>query len=62
MGSLSLSPVDLPDPEIGPGSPALQADSLLTELSEKPQDLYMDILFHKDLCFFVMYIFQLDSY
>ena len=23
---------DLPDPEIGPGSPALQTDSLLTEL------------------------------
>ena len=26
------SPGDLPDPEIEPGSPALQADSLLTEL------------------------------
>ena len=25
------SPVDLPDPGIEPGSPALQADSLLTE-------------------------------
>ena len=35
VGSLSLSPVDLPDPEIGPGSPALQADSLLTEPSGK---------------------------
>ena len=31
-----LSPVDLPDPGIGPGSPALQADSLLTEPSGKP--------------------------
>ena len=31
-----LSPVDLPDPEIGPGSPTLQADSLLTEPSGKP--------------------------
>ena len=27
-----LSPGDLPDPGIEPGSPALQADSLLTEL------------------------------
>ena len=31
-----LSPVDLPDPGIGPGSPTLQADSLLTEPSGKP--------------------------
>ena len=30
------SPVDLPDPEIEPGSPALQADTLPTELSGKP--------------------------
>ena len=29
------SPVDLPDPGIKPGSPALQADSLPTELSGK---------------------------
>ena len=29
------SPVDLPDPGIEPGSPALQVDSLPTELSEK---------------------------
>ena len=28
--------VDLPDPGIKPGSPALQADSLPTELSGKP--------------------------
>ena len=28
------SPGDLPDPGIEPGSPALQADSLLTELRE----------------------------
>ena len=34
VGSLSLSPVDLPDPGIEPGSPALQ-DSLLTELPGK---------------------------
>ena len=31
------SPGDLPDPGIEPGSPALQADSLLTELRGKPQ-------------------------
>ena len=28
---------DLPDPEIEPSSPALQADSLLSELPEKPK-------------------------
>ena len=31
------SPVDLPDPGIELGSPALQADSLPTELSGKPE-------------------------
>ena len=31
------SPGDLPDPGIKPGSPALQADFLLTELPGKPQ-------------------------
>ena len=31
------SPVDLPDPGVEPGSPALQADSLPTELSGKKQ-------------------------
>ena len=30
------SPVDLPDPGIDPGSPALQADSFPTELQGKP--------------------------
>ena len=30
------SPADLPQPGTEPGSPALQADSLLTELSGKP--------------------------
>ena len=30
------SPGDLPDPGIEPGSPALQADSLPTELLGKP--------------------------
>ena len=33
------SPADLPDPGIEPGSPALQADSLSTELSGKPKGL-----------------------
>ena len=33
----SPSPGDLPDPGIEPGSPALQADSLPTELSGKPR-------------------------
>ena len=32
MGSLSSSPVNLPHPGIEPESPALQADSLQTEL------------------------------
>ena len=31
------SPADLTDPGIEPGSPLLQADSLLTELSGKPK-------------------------
>ena len=31
------SPGDLPDPGIEPGSPALRADSLPTELSGKPR-------------------------
>ena len=35
-GLLFLSPEDLPDPGIEPGSPALQADSLPSELSGKP--------------------------
>ena len=30
------SPADLPNPGNKPGSPALQVDSLLTELSKKP--------------------------
>ena len=32
------SPGDVPDPGIEPGSPALQADSLLSELGEKPSE------------------------
>ena len=33
------SPGDLPNPEIEPGSPALQADSLPSELPGKPEGL-----------------------
>ena len=36
MGYHFLSQEDLPDPGIEPGSSALQADSLLTELPGKP--------------------------
>ena len=35
VSSLSLLQGNLPDPGIEPGSPALEADSLPTELSEK---------------------------
>ena len=37
---------DLPDPGIEPGSPALQADSLPTELPGKLQRVRKDCLFH----------------
>ena len=37
---LFLSPGDLPDPGIKPGSPALQEDSLPSEPPEKPKTLY----------------------
>ena len=36
VGSLPLSPGDLPNPEIKPGSPALQVDSLPAEPPGKP--------------------------
>ena len=39
-GLLLPSPGDLPDPGIKPGSPALQADSLQTELQGKPPPIY----------------------
>ena len=39
MSSLSLSPVDLPDPGIELWSPALQTDSLPIELPGKPINL-----------------------
>ena len=46
------SPEDLPDPGIKPGSPTLQAGSLLTELGGKPS-------FHlKDAVFFFKFIFN----
>ena len=48
------SPVDLPDPGIEPGSPALQADSLPSEPPGNPQFLFF---FHENVlnvvkCFF----------
>ena len=39
------SPVDLPNPGIEPGFPVLQADSLPTELSGKPQKLWLNSIF-----------------
>ena len=44
------SPGDLPDPEIEPGSPALQVDSLLTELQEKPVVLELSHQSSLSLC------------
>ena len=38
-GYTILSPGELPNPGINPGSPALQADSLPAELPEKPKDV-----------------------
>ena len=39
-GFLFPSPEDLPDPGIEPGSPALQADSLPTELLRNSQEIF----------------------
>ena len=37
------SPGDLPDPEFDPGSPALQADSLLSEpVARRPNNITVD--------------------
>ena len=46
------SPGDLPDPGIKPGSPALQADSLLSEALEKPPFLHVLSLSKKKPCCF----------
>ena len=43
------SPGDLPDPGIEPGSPALQADSLPTELGGKPHYIICPFLKRKKL-------------
>ena len=40
VGLPFLPPGDLPNPGIEPGSPALQADSLPTELSGKPERMF----------------------
>ena len=46
------SPGDLPDPEIEPRSPALQADSLLSEPPGKPQNLLKQNHFLQAICIF----------
>ena len=43
------SPEDLPDPEIEPGSPALQADSLPAEPQGKPKNTGVPIPSPEDL-------------
>ena len=53
------SPLDLPDPGIEPGSPALQADSLPTELSGKPQFKKIQFILLKKLSFFLFFIYWL---
>ena len=47
------SPGDLPNPATEPGSPALQADSLLAELPGTPLGEYIHFLFYtnRSLCF-----------
>ena len=47
------SPEDLPDPGIEPGSPALQADALLSKLPGKPH-VQKDLVSEKALAFFVV--------
>ena len=44
------SPGDLPDPGIEPGSPELQADSLLTELWRKPYNFRMYVYIFDPIC------------
>ena len=44
------SPGDLPDPGIKPGSPALQADSLLTELQGEPNSTLKYLKKFKEYC------------
>ena len=43
-----LSPLDLPDPEIEPGSPALQADSLPAELLGNPVIIFFSCIIFRD--------------
>ena len=45
VGSLSLSPADLPEP----GSPELQADSLPTEVSGKPDDIITFLMLSREI-------------
>ena len=50
------SPMDLPDPGIEPGSPALQVDSLPTELSGKPVSKVMSLLFNMLSMFVIAFL------
>ena len=50
VSSIFPSPVDLPSPRIKPGSPALQVDSLPTELSRKPLKICVWGLIPEDIC------------
>ena len=49
------SPGDLPDPGIEPRSPALQADSLPTELQRKPHIWYMSLIAEKSSSYSIYY-------
>ena len=55
VGSLIPSPADLPNPGIELASPALQVDSLPTELSGKPQVSNKDIQLYTYVCSFSDY-------
>ena len=55
--------MDLPDPGIEPGSPALQADSLTTKLSGNPIVLNKSLVnkFVK-ICFLFINLYKIRSY
>ena len=57
-GFLFPSPEDLPDPGIEPGSPALQADSLPTELLRNSQEIFKWVIYIGVLYLFFMNIIE----
>ena len=60
MGSLSLLQGIFPTQESNRGSPALQADSLPTELSGKPYSvIYKKNNLRNRLAFMLLYVFEL---